>query len=152
MDINFLSAHPKVFLDNQLNIINSCLVSIDSVFVDVRALIASDIYESELDSAKALTKAKYYRSAGCICGVLLEKHLSKLCIDYNCSISKKKPTLSDFYQTLRSNNIITIQQLKELEYLGSIRNLCDHKSSKEPNESKIDSLISGTDRVMKTYY
>lgn len=142
---------PEIFLDNQFNILCSCYAMFDVSFVDIRSLISSDIYETELASADALRKAKYYRSAGCICGVLLEKHLSNMCDNHSVKISKKKPTLADFYQELRSNNIITVQQLKELEYYASIRNLCDHKSAKEPTDADIETLIKGTEKVMKTY-
>ena len=59
---------PEIFLDNQFNILCSCYAMFDISFIDISALISSNIYENELASADALCKAKYYRSAGMYVG------------------------------------------------------------------------------------
>ena len=51
-----------------------------------------------------------------------------------------------------NNSVIDISQWRHLQYLGDIRNLCDHDKSSEPTRENLDDLIAGAKKVLKTVY
>ena len=60
----------------QLNIVKAARDVLDSTLIDLTSILQADLFDSELDSARALMKSGFFRLAGAICGVIIEKHLS----------------------------------------------------------------------------
>lgn len=137
-------------LQSQIAILSSLNELYDSKLYDIKSLIEFDIFEKEIDAARALAKAKYFRSAGALCGVILEDHLTKMLEKSNVIVPKDK-SLGDYIQLLYSNSIIDSIQFKFLTYLSGIRNKCDHKKTEDPTKEEIDSLIEGTNKVISIY-
>ncbi len=136
----------------QMDIIKSFKDVINSKIRDVRQLIENDVFEDELASAKYLLLKGFNRSAGAICGVLLERHLKNMLASKNLSLSKKDPSINDLNAELYRNGVIDATQNKFLLFLGDIRNKCDHDKKSEPTKDEITDLISGTGKVINTYY
>jgi hypothetical protein len=67
-------------------------------------------------------------------------------------MKKKRPTLNDWAEVLKSSNIIEMPVFRKIQHLTDIRNLCDHKKDQEPNKDDIDELISGVSKIIKTLF
>ena len=136
--------------EQQLNIVKSAKLNLTSSLYKLTSILQADVFDSELDSAHAIAKAGFMRAAGAICGVVIEKHLKQVCKTHNFTIGKKHPTISDLSQILKDNDSISIPQWRFVQHLADIRNICDHDRGKEPQKDEIDSLLSGTKKVLKT--
>lgn len=122
----------------------------ESSLFEIRQLVQADLFDSEIESARHLLKNKFYRAAGAVAGVVLEKHLLQVCSDHMVKIVKKHPGINDLNQLRKDSGVIDIPQWRHITLLGDIRNLCDHNKQKEPTESQVTDLIDGTDKVLKT--
>ena len=136
---------------NQVQILQSCLAVYDSKIFEIQTLLQAEIFDSEIDSAKHLLKMGYYRAAGAICGVVLEKHFSGVCDKRSIILKKKNPTIADYNDALKDNAYDTIEW-RRIQRLGDIRNLCDHSKDREPTKDEVEELISGTERTIKTVF
>jgi hypothetical protein len=144
------AAEPQ--FEQQLNILKSCKKRFESTLFDIETLIQSDMFDSELDSAKELNKKGFCRGAGAISGVVLEKHLSQVCKSHNIKITAKHPTISTFNEALKQQNIIDIPTWRKISHLGDLRNLCDHNTGKELKKEDIAELIDGVNKITKTLF
>lgn len=136
----------------QLNIVKAAKTTLGSALIDLTSVVQTDIFDSELDSARALAKAGFLRAAGAICGVVLEKHLRQVCDNHAIVIRKKNPAISNFNQALKDNNVIEVAQWRHVQLLADIRNNCDHARGSEPTKDDVDDLISGTNKALKTIF
>jgi hypothetical protein len=82
-------------LNTQINILKSSLTRFDSFLFDIQKIAQADLFDSEIEEAKELLRNKYYRAAGAILGVLLEKHLRTVCNDHSINGLKKNACLAD---------------------------------------------------------
>ena len=119
---------------------------------DIQEVLQSDIFDSELGAAKELTKKGYIRGAGAIAGVVLEKHLGHICKVHDLKSRKKHPSISDFYQMLKENEIIDTPKWRFIQHLGDLRNLCDHPKERDPTKDDTLELIEGVQKVIKTVF
>ena len=110
------------------------------------------ISSGEYDSAKELCKKGFYRAAGAICGVVIEKHLSEVCTQHQIKVTKKNPTINDYNELLKANNIVDIATWRNIQRLADVRNMCDHHKDVEPTKDNIEELIAGTDKMLKTIF
>ncbi len=138
--------------EQQITIIDSVLAVLDSNLINIQQLVQADIFDSEIDSAKELLKKGFVRAAGAICGVVLEKHFSTVLDSHSLSISRKDPTINDYNELLKSQDIIDIPTWRHIQLLGDIRNLCDHDKKQEPTKDQVQTLIDGTDKIIKTVF
>lgn len=119
---------------------------------DIRQLVQADLFDSELEAAKELSKHKFTRAAGALAGVVLERHLAEVCEKHNVKIVKKAPCISDLNNALKEASIIDIPQWRFVQHLGDIRNLCDHDKTSEPTPEQVDDLVAGVMKVTKTMF
>jgi len=131
-----------------VSIIESASSRLDSVLPNIRNLLQADMFASELDAAGDLLNNGHLRAAGVVAGVVLEGHLKTICLKNTIKLSKRKPTLSDYYQELYKAKVIGNSERTRLEHLSSLRNLCAHKGDREPNKQDVLDLIEGTQKVM----
>jgi hypothetical protein len=136
--------------DLQYQIVRSLRDRLDSSLFEIKQLMEADLFDSEVATAEVLAKRGFLRGAGAICGVVLEKHLKTVATAHNLKISKKTPTINDLNELLKNNNVIDVAQWRHLQYLGDLRNLCDHDKTQEPTKENLDDLVSGVRKVLKT--
>ncbi len=136
----------------QYQIVCSLKDRLESSLFDIKQLVESDMFDSEIDSAAMLAKRGFLRGAGAICGVVLEKHLKTVAKSHSIKISKKTPTINDLNDLLKNNNVIDVAQWRYLQFLGDIRNSCDHDKTPEPTINMLDDFIYGVRKVLKTVY
>ena len=136
----------------QYLILKSVASRFESSLYDIKQLLQADVFDSEIDSAKELCKKGFYRAAGAICGVVIEKHLSEVCTQHQIKVTKKNPTINDYNELLKANNIVDIATWRNIQRLADVRNMCDHHKDVEPTKDNIEELIAGTDKMLKTIF
>ena len=144
------AAIPKMQIQN--SILVSAKKRFDSSLFDIQEVLQADIYDSELGTARDLTKKGFVRGGGAIAGVVLEKHLSHVCILHNLKSRKKYPSISDFYQLLKEHGILDTAKWRFIQHLGDLRNLCDHNKDREPTKEDVLELVEGVEKVIKTVF
>lgn len=136
----------------QLAILKSAEGRFESSLFDIKQLVQADLMDSELEASRLLKKNKFYRAAGAMVGVVIEKHLAQICSNHNVVVGKKHPTINDFNEALKNSSVIEVSQWRFIQHLGDLRNLCDHNKDKEPGDAEIEDLISGTEKIVKTIF
>jgi len=111
--------------------------------LDVELTVASILMDDELLEAEYLLKKGFIRSAGAVAGVVLERHLKMRC-DRNKPKLKypKKATISKLNDILKNNNLLDVTEWRKVQYLGDIRNNCDHDKKSKPKKEDVLDLIS----------
>jgi len=137
---------------NQLYILKSAEARFESSLFDIKQLVQADLFDSELDAARELNKKGFMRGAGAIAGVVLENHLSQVCENHKLKVTKKNPTINDFNQLLKDNDVIDIPTWRFIQHLADLRNLCDHDKKQEPKKEEIEELINGVEKITKTIF
>lgn len=135
----------------QLYILSAIKKRFESSLFDIKQLVQADLFDSELDAAKELTKHKFFRAAGALAGVVLEKHLLQVCANHSLTPSKKSPTISVFLDILKNANIVDTAQWRFIQHLMDIRNKCDHANA-EPTANEVTDLIDGVAKTIKTLF
>lgn len=138
--------------NTQFQILKSIEGRFLSSLFDIKQLVQADLFDSELDTCRELSKNGYLRAAGVVAGVVLESHLSQVCANHGATTRKKNPTISDFNDLLKKNTVIDVPQWRFIQRLGDLRNLCGHKKAKEPDATEVQELIDGVEKITKTLY
>jgi hypothetical protein len=138
-----------VKLLRQVGIVSAATHLAPSALRDIKAVLRAGLFDSDLDAARALLKAQHLRSAGVVCGVVLEAHLKGCCFVHQVKITKKSPGISDLNDLLKDAGIYDVPMWRLLQRLADIRNLCGHKKERDPKPDEVEDLISGTDKVIK---
>ena len=136
----------------QNSILEAAAKRFESSLFDIQEVLQADIFDSELGAARELAKKGFYRGGGAIAGVVLEKHLCHVCEMHGHKSRKKHPTISDYYQFLKENDIIDTPKWRFIQHLGDQRNLCDHNKDREPTKDEVLELVEGVEKVIKTVF
>jgi len=136
-------------LMQQVLILKSAHAQLDCLLANAQALIQAEILDSELQAARDLLKSNYYRPAGVLAGVVLERHLARVARARGLKSLKKQPGLSDWNDLLKSAQVYDVPEWRRIQRLGDLRNLCAHPKERDPTPDEVDELIAGTDRVTK---
>ncbi len=136
----------------QLNIVKSTKNTFESSLFEIKQLVQADLFDNELEKARELNKKGFVRAAGAIAGVVLEEHLLEVCNNHDIKIKKKKPGINDLSQLLKKNDVIDITEWKRIQYLGGLRNLCDHKKEANPTKEQVEELIIGVEKIIKNIF
>lgn len=136
----------------QLSILKSVEKIFESSLFDIKQLVQADLFDSELDAARELNESGFHRGAGAMAGVILEAHLSQVCENRKIIVSKKNPSINDFNQILKNNNVIETSHWRFIQHLVDLRNLCDHDKQRGPKKEEIEELINGVEKITKTIF
>ncbi len=122
----------------------------ESSLFDIRKLLQADLFDSELGAARELLRNGYNRAAGAMAGVVLESHFIQVAADHAIAIKKKNPTIADLNDLLKEQSVTDIPVWRSIQRLADLRNLADHKKTREPTADEMEELIAGTDKCLKT--
>lgn len=136
----------------QLNILRAAERRFSTALFDIRQMLQADLFDSELDAAKEMTKNGFLRGAGAVAGVVLEKHLAQVVANHAIVIRKHHPTISDLNDILKSQSAIDIPVWRSIQRLGDLRNLASHNKHREPTLDEVTELIDGVDKITKTLF
>ena len=150
--LNKFDMHEAAFalFYSQLGILISAESRLSNILANIRGVLQADLFDSELDAARHLSKNGHLRAAGAVAGVVLEGHLAEVCAHHNVAIRKKDPHISDFNEALKQAGMFDVTQWRGIQRLADIRNLCDHKKQRDPTPDEVAELIDGTDKAIKT--
>lgn len=149
-DFNRATAAPK--MRQQISILESAEKVVESTLYSIQFSLRADLFDSELDAASELLKAGFFRATGAMCGVVLEKHFTNVCLQHGIALKKKSPTINDFNEELKNASIIDLPTWRHIQLLGDLRNLCCHDKSIEPTKEQTNDLLTGTTKIIKTVY
>lgn len=144
------AALPK--MQNQTSILESAKVRFKSKLFDIQEVLQADIFDNELEASRELVKKGFLRGAGAIAGVVLEAHLSHVCQNHGKKSRKVHPSIADFNDLLKKNEVIDIPQWRRIQHLGDLRNLCGHQKDRDPTKDDVNELIEGVEKVIKTLF
>lgn len=136
----------------QLDIIDSLSKNITTTLFNIISNIELEVMDNEIDSARILLKGKFIRSAGAICGVVLEKHFSTIVKNRTLNMKKKNPCINDYNELFKEQNVYDNVTWRLIQRLADIRNLCDHNKDREPTSEEVEELINGVDKIIKTVF
>ena len=136
----------------QRGILKSARARLESVLFNMQEILQADMFDNEIDAAKELAKKGYLRGAGAIAGVVLEQHLSHVCSKHGLKMKKKDPSINDFNDLLKKQDIIETPKWRSIQFLADLRNLCGHDKDHEPTKDDVNKLISGVSEVIKTLF
>lgn len=134
----------------QRAILESAEKRFESSLFDIAHMVRADLFDSELESAKALLESGFIRCAGAIAGVILEKHLASVCASRNLKLRKARNSINDYNDILKEGAVIEIIAWRLIQRLSDIRNLCDHNKDREPRKDEVAELIENVDKIAKT--
>ena len=135
----------------QLAIVGAARRRFDSSLFDIKQLVRADLFDSELEAAKELIKHGFLRASGAVAGVVMEKHLAQVCENHSVT-TRRKPTISNLNDALKSANVIETPQWRRNQHLGDLRNLCDHNNEAAPTKEQVTELVDGVMSLTKTLY
>lgn len=134
----------------QVEIVASGLSRLDDILSNIRGVVQAELLDSEIDSARELLKGNHLRAAGTVAGVVLERHLARVCESRGITAAKKAPTISDWNDKLKDAGVFDVPTWRGVQRLGDIRNLCCHPKERDPTKDEVDELIRGAERIVKT--
>lgn len=137
---------------NQLGILKSAQARFESSLFEIRQIAQADLFDSEIEVARELYKNGFLRASGAVCGVVLEKHLTEVCLIHNLHIKKKDPSISDLNDILKQGDVIDVPTWRFVQRLADLRNLCCHKKEREPTKEDVDELIKGVEKITKSLF
>jgi len=133
----------------QIGIVQSAEQLAQSVLFDIRGMLRAELLDADLDAAKELLRAKHLRSAGMICGVVLETHLKSCCDVHGLTVTKKDPGIGDLNELLKAAGLYDVPTWRLIQRLADIRNLCGHRKDRDPRTDEVEDLVAGTEKVIK---
>lgn len=142
------AALPK--FEQQVNILKAAERRFKSSLFDIKQILQADLFDSEIEAARELLKNGYVRAAGAVAGVVLETHLQQVCAKHEITVKAKRPCITDYNEALKKEETIELPTWRGIQQLADLRNLCDHKKTREPKPEEIEELIDGVDKISKT--
>lgn len=133
----------------QISIVSAAAKLANSVLADMHTMLQAELLDGDIAAAKALKKARHLRSAGVICGVVIESHLKAVSARHAVTIPKKSSAISEMNDLLRNAGVYDVSLWRLLQRLADIRNLCAHSKDRDPRDDEVEDLISGTDKIIK---
>ena len=133
----------------QIGILRAAAESAPSVLRDVRTVLRAELFDRDVDAAKELLRKKHLRSAGVICGVVLEGHMKSVAERRTIKLTKKNLTIADLNDALKGAAVYDVPLWRSIQRLADIRNLCCHAGERAPTCEEVEDLIAGTEKVIK---
>ena len=146
----------QVTLASRISHMKSVVASIpaymDARLYDVELAVAQAYVRDELSEAEVLLKSRHVRAAGGIAGVLLERHLKLLCDRHHPTIKYTKSAgVSKLNDLLKDSGVYDVAQWRKVQWMGDIRNGCDHARTSEPRKEDVRDLISEVGKFVSLF-
>lgn len=139
-------------MQQHLHLLTSVKRRFESSLFDIKQLVQADVFDSEIDASKSLIKNGFVRAAGAVAGVVLEAHLKQVCENHKIVIRKKSPSIADFNDKLKAEDVIETPMWRKIQHLADVRNSCDHKKASEPTLEDVEEMITGVEKVIKNLF
>ncbi|OKS84580.1 hypothetical protein [Mucilaginibacter polytrichastri] len=136
----------------QINILNSVFDSLDNVLFKMEQLLQAALLDQELLSARQLAKNQFVRSAGAICGIVLENHLDQICGVHQIKVPKKNLIIKDYNDLLKKHEIYPFETWRYIQHLADLWVLSCRNKKEIPTIEEANALIDGTEKIIKTVF
>ncbi|MHB1391248.1 MAG: hypothetical protein ACYCXF_08495 [Thermoleophilia bacterium] len=133
----------------QWDILAAVLTHLEFSIYDVELTAYSIMMDDELLAARHLSSKGFYRSAGALAGVVLERHLKNLLTKIVPPVKFRKNTTLSPLNDLCKENIYDMVTWRKVQYLIELRNLCDHDKKRSPKSEEVNTLIEGVEALIK---
>ena len=150
LPINYTVFSNQVYskIIQQTSILNAAMNILDSRLFNIESEMKYNLLEDELENAIKLLKNGFIRASGVLAGVSLETHLFDVCNNHGLKIKKKNPSIADYNEILKNNNILDVPVWRKIQQLSDVRNYCSHKKEREPKRDEVEELISGVKKII----
>lgn len=138
-------------LQNQIALLRAVQTALGSVLMDLRGTLQADLFDSELEAASSLCRNGFLRGAGAMAGVVLERHLMTVCDSHGVATGKTA-TISKLNAALKEAGILELADWRHIQFLGDLRNKCDHQQDKTPTSDDVTDLIDGVAKIIKRVF
>ncbi len=119
---------------------------------DLELGLAQEFTRDQLVEAEVLLKARHTRAAGAMAGVLLERHLKLLCDRSQSPIKyASKATISTLNDSLWKASVYKQTEWRRVQWMGDVRNECDHANATEPERKDVQKLIHDVKEFVATF-
>jgi len=135
-------------ITEQINIIEGIKENAQNILYHLETEIHFGLLKSEINVAQELKKHKQLRVSGALLGVVIENHLKLSCSNHKITFRKKNPTISDYNEALKKDNVIDTVMWRLISRCSDIRNYCVHSKEREPTSDEIDDLIRATEKII----
>jgi hypothetical protein len=136
----------------QVNILNAVFDRLDNSLFEIRQVLQAELLDQELQVARQLAKGQFIRSAGALCGVILEKHFNELCHVHHIKVSKKNMLIKDYNELLKKHEVYAFETWRFIQYLGDLWDLSCRNKKEMPTSDEVNDLIDGTEKLIKTIF
>lgn len=137
---------------HQVAILKAARVAAPSILSDVRMALRAELIEDDIEAAEALLQAGHIRSAGVVCGVILEFHLRAVASHHGVKLRKKRPEVLDWNDALKGGGIVDIPTWRLIQHLAGLWDVCAHARDREPTAEEIADLITGIGKVTREVF
>jgi len=111
------------------------------------AIIHAEVFDSELDQARALLKSGYKTPAAVIAGVVIETAIRQLCANRGIAAGKLDKMNADLCKA----GLYTLLVQKRVTALADIRNNAAHGHPDKFNDDDVDDMIRQVERFLADY-
>jgi len=119
---------------------------------DIELVVAQAYVRDELSEAELLLKSSFTRAAGGIAGVLLERHLKLVCDRHHPPIKYSKTVgIAKLNDLLKNAGVYDVPQWRRVQWMGDVRNNCDHFCSTDPRKEDVADLIKEVRRCVSLF-
>lgn len=136
----------------QIAILKAASDSAVALLRDIRTVLRAELFDDDLEAARELLKTAHFRSAGVICGVVLEGQLKSAAFRRSIKFTKRNVTISDLNDSLKNSSAYDVPMWRFIQRLGDIHNLCGHAGDRDPSKKEVDELITGVEKVIKEVF
>jgi hypothetical protein len=107
--------------------------------VNLRAMVQSEVFESELEQASELFASGYYAAAAVIAGVVLETTLRELCMRQDIPSASLERMNAELVKAAAYNSLTQ----KQITAFAAVRNSAAHGKNEEFSRQDVERMIKG---------
>jgi hypothetical protein len=142
----------KDSIDLQFDLLSATVNYIYYSIYDIELEAYSIIMDDELLAAQHLLSKGFFRPAGVLAGVILERHLKNLMRKHTPPVTfKENALLSTLNDACKDSSIYDLITWRKIQHLADIRNKCAHDKISEPTRQEVGDLISGVSGILKMF-
>lgn len=89
--------------------------------MEIRQIVQAEQFDDEFKAAEELVRNGFYRGAGAIAGVVLEKNLAEVTLNHSIKVAKENPIIADYNDLLKNSEVIDVVAWRFMQHLGDLR-------------------------------
>ena len=136
----------------QCDILEAAAASLTTSLHKFQLFAQRNLFNSELLAAYDLRENGFNRASGVMAGAILKRFFANFVKSRPLALHKKNPSLYDYAQKLKEENIIDTHDWSLILRLGDLYKRCLMVKDAEPENKEIDELFLGVDRIIKTLF